>query len=63
MECFLIKKSNKDNNKEKDLCLKEKIDLSICINSSENKDCIIYEKLYDNCLSLNKKSKLKSWWY
>ena len=54
MEEVLIRTIEGDN-KYKDTCLKEKLDLSICVNSNENKDCIIYEKMYDNCMDFRNK--------
>ena len=59
MEEVLFRTIESDN-KYKDICLKEKVDLSICINSNENKDCIIYEKMYENCMDFkNKKNDNK----
>ena len=58
MEDVLIRTIEQDS-KYKNTCLKEKLDLSICVNSNENKDCIIYEKFYDNCMDFKKGKDIK----
>ena len=57
---FLQNDNNTQKNKKYDnICNKEKTDLSICMNSNENKDCDVYEKLYNNCIDFKKQKGIK----